>query len=294
MIKAMELEDIAQGAVNVPVVRVPSVAEFMPLGLKGGIRYEAPLGRGISLESLLVNKGSKVLLVALHGALTRAKVSLPMFERLTTFGQTKHSLMLFSDPTLRLSDDIDLAWYTGWEGMDIRPIIADWAMRAADAIGAEKIVFYGGSGGGFASLQISAFSPGSIAIAVNPQTEIHGYKVEGIHMGPQRRYVRVVWPELAPVPIANLTDEHDWYSPLGERVSAVQTYSRPINNRVLYIQNRNDHSHMDRHYGPFKEAAIEGPNKGNIVFDYYDGPHAHVGPKHDIVKAALDRAVSWT
>lgn len=287
------LEHIKERATNVPIIKTESVETFSPHTAKGALRYEAPLDRGINLETLLVNKQSDVLLVSFHGAITRKKIILPMFERLTSFGQLEHNLMLVSDPTLRLADNLELSWYTGWENLDLRPIIAEWATKAAEATNAKQIIFYGGSGGGFASLQMSAHTPGSIAIAMNPQIEINGYKVEGIHLGPLRRYVRVVWPHLSPVPIRELDDTHGWHSTLGDRVSAAQLYSKPVDNRVLFVQNRNDHSHMDRHHGAFKTAVENGPNRDNVIFEYYNGPNAHAGPTPKLVQRTLRSALSW-
>lgn len=285
--------DIAPRAANVPTVSLPSVDQFAGHSAPGALKYEAPLGRGINLEALLLNKQSDTLIVAFHGAVLRTKTELPMFERLTSFGTLDESLMIFSDPTLRLADNLDLSWYTGWDDMDPRPIMAEWATRAAAATGAKRIVFWGSSGGGFASLQVSSYAPGSIAVAMNPQIELNGYLVEGTGPGPLRRYVNVVWPHLAPVPIRELDDTHDWHSTLGDRVSVAKRYENPIDNRVLFVQNRNDHSHIDRHHGVFKHSVENGPNREHVVFDYYDGPSSHAGPSKQRIFDALNTGLEW-
>lgn len=289
----MRIEEISQGGANVPVTRFESVHEFSPSVDEGAVRYAAPVGRDIDLEALQVNRNSDVLVVAFHGALIRETTELPRFERLAGLLRTDYSILAFSDPTLRLSDDLQLSWYTGWQEQDMRPLIADWTVKVAKAVGAEHVLFVGGSGGGFASLQVSAFVPGSMALAFNPQTILSNYLVEGVHMGPQRRYVRVVVPELAPVPIEKLTMEHDWASPLGERASVPMTYGRELENRVLFVQNSNDFSHMESHYGPFRDAVDAGPNAGNVRFEFYEGPKGHVAQSQEVMDKGLADAVAW-
>lgn len=289
----MQIEEIEQGGANVPVITFEDAALFAPRTEDGAARYAAPLGRGIDLEVLQVNRGSDVLIVAFHGALVRETTILPRFERLATLLNTEHNLLFISDPTLRLGDDLQLSWYTGWAELDLRPILAEWAIKAAKAAGAERIVFMGGSGGGFAALQVSAFVPGSTAVVFNPQTVLTRYLVEGKHMGPQRRYVRVVMPEMAPVPIEKLTLDHDWASSLGERVAAPLTYARPLENQVLYVQNSNDFSHMADHYKPFRDAVEAGPNASHVRFSFYDGPNAHVAQTQEVMDRGLAAAVAW-
>ncbi|MCC3294644.1 hypothetical protein LJ756_08400 [Arthrobacter sp. zg-Y411] len=289
----MQIDEMHQGGTNVPVTRFSDVQLFRPSTEDGVIRYAAPLGRGIDLEAIQVNRRSDVLVVGFHGALTRETTELPRFERMATLLGSGHSLLFFSDPTLRLADNLQLAWYTGWSELDIRFILADWAVKAAEAVGAEHIIFTGGSGGGFAALQVSAFVPDSLALAFNPQTIISKYLVEGKYMGPQQRYVKVVMPEFSPVPPEKLTPAHDWASPLGERVAVPLTYTRPLENRVLYIQNSNDSSHMTDHYKPFRQVAESGPNASRIRFDLYEGPHAHVAQNQQVMDRGLAAAIDW-
>lgn len=49
-------EDVAPRAANVPTVSLPSTEAFTGHSMPGALKYEAPLGRGISLEALLLNK----------------------------------------------------------------------------------------------------------------------------------------------------------------------------------------------------------------------------------------------
>lgn len=289
----MRIDDMKQGGTNVPVTHFEDVNSFLPETVDGVLRYSAPLGRGIDLEAIQVNRGSDVLVVGFHGALTRENTELPRFERMTSLMSSGYSLLFFSDPTLRLADNLQLAWYTGWPELDVRPIMAEWAVKAAKAAGAQHIIFAGGSGGGFAALQVSAFVPGSLALSFNPQTIINKYRVDGKFMGPQRRYVKVVMPEFSPVPPDNLTIDDDWASPLGERMAATLTYQRPLQNWVLYVQNSNDLTHVQDHYIPFREAVESGPNASRVRFEFYEGPNAHVAQDQAVMDRGLAAGVDW-
>src|SRR5699024_11561470 len=98
-------------------VEVPEVDAFEPSSELGVSKYRARLPRDVHLDALLVNQGSDVLVVALHGATTRDK-ELPRFEFFRTLRKTEFSSMYFTDPALYLAERIELAWYTGWLELD--------------------------------------------------------------------------------------------------------------------------------------------------------------------------------
>lgn len=292
-IPVLPIDDIDPGGTNVPVTELSSVDDFDPTAERGASRYQAPLPDGLPLEAMLVNKGSDVLLVALHGATDRNKYQLPRFEWLRSLLKTDCSTLYFSDPTLRLRDDLELAWYTGSAGCDLYPVLAEWAGAAADKVGAKGIIFLGSSGGGLASLQVSSYIPGSMALPYSCQTSIANYLVNGTLMGAQRSYVEIVMPHLAPDGVWALKPDGDWSVPLGERSSALVRYSRPQQNLVYYVQNTKDYMHMKQHYEPFRSVIDSGPNKDRVRFDLYEGPESHNPPWPDVFHRTLNAAADW-
>lgn len=267
---------------------------FSPFSGPGGTKYEMDLGRNARLRALLVNRSCDVLLVSLHGATARRKFELPRFEWFRTLQATGYSALYFSDPCLDLDERLELAWYTGWYELDLYPVLAEWAMKAAEAVGAEYIVFFGSSGGGLAALQTSTYVPGSIALPFNPQTSIANYKVRGTDLGAQRSYVRSVMPHLTPDGgVSDMTPNVDWSASLGERTSALVRYSRSQPNKVLYAQNNNDVSHVEQHYAPFREVVENGVNHHRVRFLNYDGAARHDPPRPAEFKNALGQALDW-
>lgn len=256
-------------------------------------RYRAPVGDNEYLDALLVNRSSKTLVVSLHGALDREKISLPRFERLRTLLSQPYNSLYFTDPALYRSERLTLAWYTGWLGADVPSLIAQWVCAAAEKLRVEEIIFVGSSGGGFASAQISSMIPDSLAIVFNPQTRISHYQPKG-RLTHGRNYIRDVMPHLAPPGgIAELTNTYDWSAPLGDRGSLLSRYSIARPNRLLYWQNRNDESHWRDHYLPFRESLGDRVLNDSVKFHIYEGPVGHSGPNAQQFRQALEDGIAW-
>lgn len=277
---------------DVPLTEVAAADAFDPSHGLGVSKYRARLPRDAELHALLVNQRSDVLVVALHGATMRDK-ELPRFEFFRTLRKTEFSSLYFTDPALYLDSEVELAWYTGWLDLDFYEVMAEWSLRAATAVGASKILFLGSSGGGFASLQVSTLIPGSMAMPFSPQTSIANYLVAGTSMGAQRSYIRAIMPHLTPPGgLHSLHAGEDYFEPLGDRVSPILRYQRPQPNYVHYVQNKNDPTHLNQHYLPFREAVENGPNKDRIRFELQDDRPGHNPPVPTKFMSALANAVT--
>ncbi|WP_145000700.1 hypothetical protein [Kocuria rhizophila] len=289
---AIPPEDLEVGGTNAPVHSCTLTPDFAASRVEGAARYRHTLEGGRHLDALVVNKSSDVLVVTFHGAVDRAKTDIPRFERLRSMSKFPVSAMYIVDPTLWMDERMQLSWYVGWEGFDAQRVIADWALRAARAVGATRIVFSGASGGGFAALQVSALVPRSLALAFNAQTSIHRYRVNGLPWA-QQHLMRVVWPELAPDGVQAVNFDEDWTAQLDDRMSALRRYSQPLENYATFVINRNE-DHYEGHYWPWLAAAARGNNLGRIQGIEYDGSKIHNPPTTEVfdrgITGALDRA----
>jgi hypothetical protein len=230
----------------------------------------------------------------MHGALQRATIRIPRFERLRTFLRTGYSSIYFGDPSMSLTEKLSLSWFTGWHGMNAPHIIADYVQKAAHASGADTIVFVGSSGGGFACAQVSSYVPNSVAVVFNPQTVISAYRPNG-SLAYGRNFILRVMPELKPeAGLASLDSQTDWAAPMGDRGSMISRYSRPVSNRLLYVQNDQDHSHWTDHYLPFRSAVEGVANDDRIEYVIYTGPEGHSAPPKEIFEGAIARAIEWS
>lgn len=290
------VSEAAAGEVDInaaPTHTLHSLASFEPTAAPGASRYRHTLPGGEHLDALLVNRASDVLVVTFHGALDRQRFALPRFERVRTTLEHDVSGLFIADPALWRSPSLELAWYTGWRGLDMHQVAADWARVAAAAVGASRVVFSGSSGGGFAALQAARLLPGSVAVPFNPQTSIYGYLAEGHSYGPQRTFIATIHPELAPDGAWAINWGVDWSVPLGDTYSAVRSYSRPVPNFVFYVDNTNDFHH-EQHYEPFMAASEVAGNLDRIRTYSYDGRSGHRPPDPAEFHAAMGDALSWT
>lgn len=286
------IENLGSTGLNIDPVEVGPglVPEFLR---EGASRYRRPFENGTYLDALLLDKGADTLIVTFHGALARGKYMLPRFERLATLRNLPVNSLFFGDPALMISDQLELAWFTGWEGIDLHAVIADWVKSAADQLGCSQVILSGSSGGGFAALQISALVEGSVAVVFNPQTRIDRYYVKGNprNLAAQRRYVEIVHPELlGSGGVVDFDFSPGWAAQLGESASVIRRYEGGFSNYVLYCTSPSDFHH-EQHYRPFMEAVKAAGGSGRVESYIYDDFVGHNPPKVKTYLAALERGI---
>lgn len=155
-----------------------------------------------------------------------------------------------------------MTWYAGSEEFPAQTIFADLFREVIDTGKFERVVFYGGSGGGFASLYYSSLVTGSIAVAAVPQTSMHRYNP--VHI---KRYMDGCWPSLKSAEELTeriCTDLCAWYS-----------VARP--NTVIYQQSASDHTHTRNQLAPFLSEISRAPKSRFIVNSDYWGKLGHSG-----------------
>lgn len=205
------------------------------------------------LRCLIQDNGSDTLLVISHGALPREKYSLPRFEWLASLENRAETLMFLADTALEPFDDLELAWFTGSAKDDLTSRYAGLVAQAARQLGATKILFMGGSGGGFASLALAAKTPGSRALVFNPQTNIRKYWAKSV-----RLYLSRMFPEF---------DSASQLGTLGVRADLATRRAAEIaaDHQIFYVQNDDDGHHLESHLAPFAASRGMEPCTGISV-----------------------------
>ncbi|UDM08502.1 hypothetical protein LG409_06230 [Halomonas sp. NyZ770] len=190
--------------------------------------------------------GAGPLLVFFNGAKNREdSTKLPIFSGAKVTPSGKASRLSINDPALYLADDISMGWYAGTKTIALqKDIIPRIVSKVASLLSASKIVFVGGSAGGFASLFYASKFPDSICITSNPQTSIFRYYKS--HVNRYLKYGFDVESVDAVRANSKLTR--------GTVTNLLKYYDGSLKNKTLYMQNQKDLHHVNRHYIPFLES----------------------------------------
>jgi hypothetical protein len=240
-----------------------------------------PFGRFNFPCRLKLNPEAQYLSVQLHGNTPRGEgSSLPVFARWNWGKILGAHVLSICDPTIYLDDTLRIGWYLGNRDECAITGVVAIAERCAKVIGIdrERIVYSGGSGGGFAALQAAATVQNGKAIAINPQTDLSQYAK--VHV---QNYVEKV---------SGCSSIEEALGVFGNRWNAIrclhEACAKGSTPKVVIVQNKNE-GHYLKHYTPFAEAfglnrEEEQSVNGNFMSLIYDGPHEHGPEPPEVVK----------
>lgn len=212
--------------------------------------HTVPLRNGLTLDFFVQASKSEELFIALHGANRREKNVYPRFERVASLRKTAPALVAFADPSLLLDEErkMLLSWYLGGPGWDPLHDMMKVINKVMGKSGAKRVIFVGGSGGGFAALRASAMIPDSMAFVQAPQTILARYIPHVVE-----QYFETAWKGW---------DMPQLLQAFPERFDMVRHYQQRLpNNYVYYMVSSSDPSHVTGHYDPFK--AIYGVSEAS-------------------------------
>ncbi|WP_146112349.1 lysophospholipase [Arthrobacter sp. MYb222] len=249
-----------------------NVTEFITKGLPETGKSTIMAGR-VPIDIDFEYHGFSTTLVVFHAALSSKAKSLPMFAGRRLASQLPVNRLSISDPTLTLNDNLRLAWFAGSEKQPgLQSAISKIVRHATNRD--EKIIYFGSSGGGFAALQYAARHPGSIAVPINPQTDIARYNPVSV-----AKWVTSAWPNLD-------SKNGRILPPVYTDVS--KQYCRQRDAKVFYIQNTGDISHVRNHQKPFLRR-IHSQNFCKMI-DVNVGK-GHVPPSPSFLLNILERII---
>lgn len=242
---------------------------------------EIPYGRFFFPCRLKINPEALYLSVQLHGSAPRGeKSTLPVFARWNWGNILGAHVLSICDPTIYLDDTLGIGWYLGDRHESVIPGIVAIAERCAERIGisADRIVFSGSSGGGFAALQAAAVAKNGRAIAINAQTNLSKYEITHVN-----NYIDKV-SECVSLQEAERAFAQRWNA-ISRMQQAVALGHTP---KIVLVQNRNEW-HFQKHFTPF--ASTFGLNLladqsicGNFMSILYDGTNIHGPEPTEVVK----------
>lgn len=147
------------------------------------IFFNTPLSIDICITGTQFFNTENSLLVCFSGAVPgdRKEKPSPILSGFSVAEDLQIPLISIADPTLSLSDDINLGWYAGNKEIpDLLNKLA-YILDRISILTNKKLILFGGSGGGFASIAVAQLmsQPTKVCVA-NPQTQIINYNAEHV------------------------------------------------------------------------------------------------------------------
>lgn len=213
-------------------------------------------------------------LVAFNGAVSirgKADVHPPFFSGRRIANEIDIPLLSFSDPTMAHDDSIKLAFYAGSRKA---PDLPDTLARVVDLVAQQtgsKPILMGGSGGGFASLNVGYRCESEVfAFVWNPQTQASKYDMNFV-----AHYIDVAFPGVRD-PFKKVSAEAAQVFKAEGICDAVMDIRKKM--KTVYLQNISDW-HVNAHLKPFQEG---------LEWRFMGGKSGMISDKMDIAVCLLD------
>lgn len=227
---------------------------------------------GLPIDIRYDSRGYDVTTVIFHAALSSKATRYPVFMGASMTEEMPTNRIFVSDPSLYISETLRLSWYAG----NKKQPKLQWTLRSILKTLIPKhhrVVTFGPSGGGFAAMYFATKFEGATAVPVNPQTDLAMYSPPEV-----ARYAEQAW---------GLTG-NDVLNQIPSVTNLAPLYRAAPQTRVFYVQNRNDHSHVNRQLHPFLETLRNGHAVHPVLLD---GEEGHKPPPREQMNAVLGAAV---
>lgn len=228
---------------------------------------------------LLVSPGSSDTTICFfHGAIEKDFV-LPVLSGMGISGGLEANRVFVSDPSLLLDESLLLSWYAGnLHQPDLQRNLTAVFSKIFEMLGSKRVIFFGGSGGGFASLYFASQITNSLAVVFNPQTNIARYSQQAVRDFAEKSF------QLEPghdVPLAKL--------PETVTTNVCDLYKMASKTQVAYIQNLKDETHIKSHFLPFLQSVHSETEVLLLARSWREG---HSPPPKELLAQVLDSVVS--
>lgn len=200
------------------------------------------------VEGNIKSENCDSFLVFLSGAVSdRLGKKGPFFSGISLARELGMAFCSVADSTLSISEDLTLSWYAGnVAARKFQKNVAEVINHIAISVGKRPIIV-GGSGGGFAALQIaSMLSVRSSLLIWNPQTSIADYSPKFVHA-----YLSAAFPDIYQAEIALDSTLLNILKKTGINFD-VRNLKLPDFVDVIYLQNENDW-HVNAHLFPLMD-----------------------------------------
>lgn len=233
---------------------------------------------GVPIDLLVSPGASSTTICFFHGAI-EDQFTLPVLSGLGISGGLEANRVFISDPSLVLDNNLMLSWYAGnIYQPDLQVKLTKILSKIFKALKTDKLVFFGGSGGGFAALFFAQMFSHSWAIVFNPQTNIRRYKPSAV-----RQYMEKAFC------MDTEADKVSGNLPSMVKTNLCDLYEGHSNTRIAYMQNCNDDFHIESHLLPFVSSINPETEIFILLQPWAEG---HSPPPKSVLTRVLDVAAS--
>lgn len=186
--------------------------------------------------------------------------TLPFLQGDQVSSTTGLNLIACSDPSLERGA-LAGAWFLGDEGIGPLPeFLAPILRQAIAQLGAEKVILFGGSGGGYAAMNFARFFEGATALAMNPRLNLLNRPRTNLE-----QYLEVCHRAVSDASIARIKSEF-FTANLADVLNEGQNFD------LLLLQNQNDRHYLKGQMIPFLK---ERESLERVWVNLYDGKPGH-------------------
>jgi glycosyltransferase involved in cell wall biosynthesis len=236
----------------------------------------------LPIEILAHFKSDSDRLVVFGTSAIKRGLKLPIFQRHSMLEKFPFSAMIVHDPTLYIDSGLSVGWYQGRGDGKVLEDIAELIEILGIKIGipSRRILFYGSSASGFFALQMASRLEGTIAFAVNPQTDILSYRTIFVSDTLQYCYGGM--------------DEREVRSRHPESISILDRLEKiDFKPRIWYRQNLLDRFHLDRHLKPLIDKMRKDTIPEGLLVEYFsDGRGHNSNSSFDEIVKEIDSALT--
>ncbi|MPS77570.1 MAG: hypothetical protein E2591_05740 [Achromobacter sp.] len=242
------------------------------------------LDGGLVFDIYIDIKSEAPAYIYFHGNCPRApNFKLPVFSGANVLESLNVTRIVPSDPVLLMAPDVELSWHAGTATCNLQEVYKSVFDKVLSFARAPEVVFWGGSGGGFAALYYSFFFPGSTAMVWNPQIDFLRYSQDAVE-----NYLKLAHG-------TSLEDSQPVSA--GIENDLAHLYKQGHGNRIIFIQNDADW-HVEEHLAPFLDAlgvnaqeVLQSGSSGLVAQNFYlflgRFSEGHEPPKNVEIHCAL-------
>lgn len=208
------------------------------LGRPGPVQGDVEImhsGRPIHLNWR--DMGLATTLVMFTASVKRTVKTVPVYSGRRVAADLEANVLMISDPTLKASTELTLAYYAG--SSLHRNLQLDLTRIISSLTEGHRVIFFGGSGGGFPALEQGPRFPGSTVCLLNPLTHVNLIKRSN-----HAAYFKHAWKSLPPADPSKVRFVN----------SVIDVYRQPVETQVLCLQNARDDFHIEHYWHPFLDA----------------------------------------